>query len=253
MDKKEVIESGILLDYLLGDLTDDVQKELEDFLSTNDELRSYYKELELKFESIAMQNKVQPPADVKRKLLRSISKNTAKNSTAKISYVAKIAASIAILLAVGTGFLFYELNGLKQTIVELTDQNNELNSKVIELNSTVAATQKWYDAINSPEVQKYIMKGNALSPNSTVISYINRSDQTVILNTSFLEKIDDEHDYQLWADVNGEMVDMGIIDVTKPMLAMNYITDSTSLNITIEPKGGSKHPTVTQLISNVYL
>jgi anti-sigma-K factor RskA len=57
----------------------------------------------------------------------------------------------------------------------------------------------------------------------------------------------------MWADVEGEMINMGVINNTENLLAMTYIEDAESLNITIEPAGGSDHPTVSRLISNVYL
>lgn len=253
MDRKEILESGILLDYLIGDLNDSKHHEIELALAKDAELNAHYKELERQFENIAFENSITPSTDIKAKLIQSIAKKDSNSTRLKFNSFGRIAASIAILFAIGTGFLWNELSDLKHTVVELNNQNKELNSKVDELNSTVASTQKWFDAINKPEVEKYVLKGNALSPNSTIISYVNRSDQTVILNTSFLEEIDSEHDYQLWADVDGVMIDMGIIDTSSAMLAMNFIANSESLNITIEPKGGSKHPTVSQLISNVYL
>jgi hypothetical protein len=49
------------------------------------------------------------------------------------------------------------------------------------------------------------------------------------------------------------MIDMGVILKNEPMLAMKYIPNATSLNITIEPLGGNDHPTVERLVSNVYL
>jgi len=47
------------------------------------------------------------------------------------------------------------------------------------------------------------------------------------------------------------MIDMGVIPKNSDMVAMTYIADAESLNITIEPAGGSDHPTVSKLISFV--
>ena len=90
-------------------------------------------------------------------------------------------------------------------------------------------------------------------PDAKLISYVNDIERSVLVNTSYLPELDEAHDYQMWADVEGEMINMGVIDVTTPMLAMNYIDHSESLNITIEPAGGSEHPTVSRLITNIYL
>ncbi len=74
-----------------------------------------------------------------------------------------------------------------------------------------------------------------------------------VINTKKLPQLDADHDYQMWADVDGEMIDMGVIPKNKELIAMTYINNAESLNITIEPAGGNDHPTVERLISNVYL
>jgi len=71
--------------------------------------------------------------------------------------------------------------------------------------------------------------------------------KTVVISTKQLPELDDQHDYQMWADVEGVMINMGIIERNKEMLAMNYIENAESLNITIEPSGGSDHPNVLNL------
>jgi hypothetical protein len=68
-----------------------------------------------------------------------------------------------------------------------------------------------------------------------------------------LPDLDAEHDYQMWADVEGEMIDMGVISKSKTLMAMAYIDHAESLNITIEPAGGNDHPTVARLVTNVHL
>ncbi|OBX25762.1 hypothetical protein A9996_08430 [Gelidibacter algens] len=45
---------------------------------------------------------------------------------------------------------------------------------------------------------------------------------SVFINTSQLLVLNAEHDYQMWADVEGEMVNIGLIDNKKDLLAMNY-------------------------------
>ena len=90
-------------------------------------------------------------------------------------------------------------------------------------------------------------------PEAKVVSYVNHKTKSVVINTERLPKLDAEHDYQMWADVEGEMINMGVISKDKNLLAMNYIDHAESLNITIEPAGGNDHPTVSRLVTNVYL
>ena len=73
------------------------------------------------------------------------------------------------------------------------------------------------------------------------------------MNSRGLDPLDTEHTYQMWADVDGEMINMGLVPAEQDYIPLRYIDKAESLNITIEPAGGSEHPTVEQLISNIYL
>ena len=56
----------------------------------------------------------------------------------------------------------------------------------------------------------------------------------------------------MWADVDGHMVPLDILKVTKDNLVeIPYEERMASLNITIEPKGGSKEATVDNLVANI--
>jgi len=59
--------------------------------------------------------------------------------------------------------------------------------------------------------------------------------------------------YQMWSDVDGEMIDMGLLQTNEELITLKYIDKAESLNITIEPAGGNDHPTVEKLIAYVTL
>ena len=92
-----------------------------------------------------------------------------------------------------------------------------------------------------------------MAPDAQIVNYINHKEKLVVINTKSLHMLDDEHDYKMWADVEGKMINMGLISKNASLVVMNYIEKAESLNITIEPKGGSDNPNVAQLIGNVYL
>ena len=68
-----------------------------------------------------------------------------------------------------------------------------------------------------------------------------------------LPNLPDNQTYQMWSDVDGEMIDMGLLPNDKELVTLKYIDRAESLNITIEPAGGNDHPTVERLISYVTL
>ena len=88
-------------------------------------------------------------------------------------------------------------------------------------------------------------------PNGKVVSYVNHNTKSVVINTERLPDLDDEHDYQMWADVEGEMINAGIFNGNSfDLQQIKYIAEAESLNITLEPEGGSEHPTVELLQAN---
>ncbi len=257
MDKIYILEHGILEQYVLGELNLSEHQQVEVALLDYPELRERLEEIELGFENLAFENAIDVSSSVKEELFISISRNqtnrlplTSKKSNR--SYFA-IAASIGVLLLLGSLYMYSELNSVKNDLKIVNEENMNLNNHIDELSLSLEETNKWYETINDPETEKYVLRGNDLMPDATVISYVNDSKKTVVINTKQLPELDEQHDYQMWADVDGVMINMGIIDRSKEMLAMNYINNAESLNITIEPLGGSDHPNVSQLVTNIYL
>ncbi|WP_299224625.1 anti-sigma factor [uncultured Psychroserpens sp.] len=259
MDKTYILNNGILELYVLGELNRHEQQQVEDALEQYSELKTELDHIEKSFETLALQNGMHVPSSVKSALLENLSSVSPKTvplqaSTKSLNkYYIGIAASVAALLLIGLFYIYSELNTTKEQLQLAEEENIKLSDEIKNLNNDFNEIANWYITINNPNTQKYIMTGNALRPEATVVSYVNNIDKSVIINTKQLPELDDAHDYQMWADVKGEMINMGLIDTSKEMLAMTYIDDAESLNITIEPSGGNDHPTVSQLITNVYL
>ena len=259
MKRKDIIESGILEQYLLGELDSSKKLEIENALNSDTELKNYFSELEETFEQLGQENAIKPPLDIKTNLLKSIKDNSTEETiisdtkSFELKTLLTIAASIAALLLIGILWTYSELNNTKKELQIVEDKNQILIDDLNSVTENLETTTKWLDQINSPNSRQYVLNGNRLSPNSKVISYVNDVDKSVVINTKKLAKLNANQDYQMWADVEGEMINMGIIDTSKELLAMTYIDNAESLNITIEPKGGNDHPTVSKLISNVYL
>ena len=135
----------------------------------------------------------------------------------------------------------------------MSDYKDSIKEELNELNKNYSDLSDSYAYISDPNTKQYILDGNQLAPNARILSYVNHEKKSVLINAKLLPELDAHHDYQMWADVGGEMINMGLIPKGEDMIAMTYIDDAESLNITIEPAGGNDHPTVSRLISNVYL
>ena len=255
MDKNHILENGILEQYLLDELSIKQRVEVEHILNSDSELQSNFDKLEASFEFLGMDNAITPPENVKLRLMKSVNSSTKiipiKHNKSKF-YIG-IAASIAIILGCTSFWMFNQLKSVKEELKIVQEEKALLKDDLKNLGVEIAKTSNWVNIINNSNTEKYILVGNDLAPNAKVISYVNHQDKTIAVNAQNLPKLDENHDYQLWADVEGEMISMGVLDRTKNLLTMNYIDNAESLNITIEPLGGNDHPTVSRLVSNVYL
>ncbi len=260
MDKKSLLENGLLEQYLLGELNANQSEQIEHLLAYDAELKAHSNLLEQDFESIGLENAIAPPAEVKSQLLEHITASkphTTKvvelNKTDTSKFYFGVAASIAALLMVGSFWMYSQLNDVKQQLQTVETDNTELNSTIETLNTKLEESNTMYAAIVNPDTEQYILNGNASLPEAKIVSYVNHKTKSVIINTERLPELDADHDYQMWADVEGEMINMGVISKNKNLMAMTYIDHAESLNITIEPAGGNDHPTVARLVTNVYL
>lgn len=259
-DMNEILASGILQQYLLGELEVSDHKKVEGWMETYPDLRSHYQQMEEDLMQVAMENAITPPSQLKDSLLNQITKETQTQEKPVVpisrgrrnSYL-PLVASLAALFLLSSIWLYNKVNSLEESVEVVTEENSTLKTNLEQLNTQFAETDRWYQAISNPDTQPWVILGNDNSPAAKAVSYVNHQDKTVILNTAGLPELDSEHDYQMWADVEGEMINMGVIPKDEAMVAMTYIDDAESLNITIEPAGGNDHPTVERLIGNVYI
>ena len=257
MEKEKILKEGLLELYILDELEDTTRQKLEQAIANDSHLKKLVEELEQNFEQLGMDNAIAAPVAVKDNLLKAIV--NAESSFAKPlpnnKYKAwfSLAAAASVVLFLNTVFLIVQNGDIKQQLASLQTESQQLKDAQESLRASYNNQGEMLAFLSHPETEQYMMQGNEQQPKAKLVSYVNHSNKTVMVNTSQLTALDDAHDYQMWADVEGEMIDMGIIDLSQPLLAMNYIEDAESLNITIEPKGGSEHPTVANLISNTYL
>ena len=260
MDKKTLLEDGLLEQYMLGELNAKECEQIEQLLLSDTELKAHFNLLEEDFERIGLENTIAPPEFVKSQLLDAIkppkSKDTlvvALQKDTNTKFYLGIAASVTALLLVGSFWMYSQLNDVQQQLQTVEVNNTELNTTIETLNTELERNNTFFKGIVNADTEQYILSGNDLMPNAKVISYINHKAKSVVINTERLPELDADHDYQMWADVEGEMINMGIISKDKTLMTMAYIDHTESLNITIEAAGGNDHPTVERLVTNVYL
>ena len=86
------------------------------------------------------------------------------------------------------------------------------------------------------------------------MAYWNPDLQEGWLDPTKLPALPTDRQYQIWADVHGEMISIGLIPKGQDELVIiNFLPDAESINITQEVLGGVDHPTIALLTANSYL
>ena len=149
--------------------------------------------------------------------------------------------------------MYNQWQNAEQNIELLQQQTSGLQERLIDLEKNYEIANENFRSINNPDVIPFVLLGNQIAPDAKAVAYVNHATKKVVVKPQGLPDLSTDKTYQMWADVDGEMIDMGVIPTDTDLVAMKYIDEAESLNITIEPAGGNDQPTVENLISNVLL
>lgn len=275
---KAYIESGVLELYVLGDLSPEETLQVEEMASQNPEVRDEIAAIEQAMEQYAMQNAVEPSADVETRLfeklgLSEIEENVnvqpepiyaeepriirLDGSDAKVRTLRYALVACIALLVVSTVALFItynKLNAAHDQIASLNLDKQKFAGVVSKLEFENQGLDNMAEMADSKEWATIRMAGQAFSPASKMKVYWNKKDKSVLINyvAMDLPKTDAEHQYQLWALVNGKPRSLGVFGKTdstnnEALLKMQTIQEAQAFAVTLEPKGGSVNPTMDKL------
>ncbi len=250
MTKEEFIKTGLCEQYVLGLTTPEESKLVEEMLLTYPELKGDCRGLENCMEKYARAHAIPPPATLKKSVLSKIDEQDAMERAARNNYsipkwvVISAAASLVGLLF----FSFFAWNEKanaenKMAILSTEFQQFQKDCEQVENEKMIFASQNSF--LKDPNTTHIHLRGE---DNTLVVAYWNEGKDNAYLKLENLPAPPAGKTYQIWADINNEMVDMGVINYDdKKMISIPHMANAASLNITLEKEGGSDHPDVSQL------
>jgi len=275
---KAYIESGVLELYVLGDLSPEEALQVEEMAAQYKEVRDELTSIEEAMEQYAINNAIEPPKDIEQKLFDKLGINQIENEEALVSQenyssepkiiqldgsdgkvrtlrYALVACVALLVLSVGALFITYnKLNDAHNQIASLNLDKQKFAGVVSQLEYDNKGLNIIAEMAESKEWATIRMQGQPISPKSKMNVYWNKKDKSVLINylAMDLPKADAEHEYQLWALVNGKPVSLGVFgksDSTsnEAIIKMQTIQEAQAFAVTLEPKGGSVNPTMEKL------
>ena len=143
MTKKELLENGLLEQYVLGELDSKQVEVIEQLLLSDTEIKEQLDKIESDFESLGMENAIHPPNYVKTQLLSKIeasNNKTVSNSGNNNKFWLGIAASFAAFFLLGSIWLYSELNTVKEDLQIVSEQNKALKEDLNGISKAVSYT-----------------------------------------------------------------------------------------------------------------
>ncbi|WP_298554998.1 anti-sigma factor [uncultured Algibacter sp.] len=239
------LNSGLLDKYLLGETTSAETEMVESYITRYPEIENAYNTAQHNLEVVAKANAVEAPTSILNTILDELDDapviKLTKVNKYKKWYKFSIAASIAALIFAGTSTYFYNQNQKLQSDTVVVDEEIEdLRSDIAKNNAMLDKVMRQLLKLNNPETEKYIIKGNERAKDLKTVAYINPKEKTSMIDVVSLPELPEEQCYQIWAELQGKMVNLGILDkADRKLRNIPYMEDALALSITIEPKGGN--------------
>lgn len=254
------LNSGLLEKYLLGETTSAETEIVESYISKYPEVQNAYNTLQYNLEIVAKSNAIEAPKNILNIILDELDNapvlkmdNFTKRQ--KIWHKFSVAASVAALIFAGNTYFLHLKNQ------KLVEENQVVVDEIFDLRSDIDSNNKKLDKImdqfmelNDPNTYKYIMQGNNRAKNLKTVAYINPKEKTSMIDVVSLPKLPEDQCYQIWAELQGKMVSLGILSESDRQLrVIPYTENALALNITIEPKGGNTRASLNNMVAEIDL
>lgn len=255
---KHIIDSGLLEAYFLGLTSEEQTKEIDIMLQSNDQLKDKQQAFDTLLLDLTDAISKEPPPSLKSQIKDKIKpkphlQSVLKEEKKPFNYWLILPIILGGLL-LWTAYSNFKMS--KELNEELIFAKNELNKQRLEnklMSEQMMQLVHKYEFINEATTDKFILKGNSKAADLKIVAYWNEEKKMSALSVEKMSSLPAGKCLQMWADVDGKMISVGIIDKETKFADIDFLENAESLNVTIEPQGGSDHPNVSQLVANVLI
>ncbi|GLR17150.1 anti-sigma factor [Portibacter lacus] len=254
-EARKFLESGLLDEYLMGTCNDEKIAKVEHFISTYPEVKSEYENLKAHIEKMATKLDSEKPVGLKEAIISCLDEDS--KYTLKSKYYKKSAKpntmipwAAAIIGFVASIALFNQKQELANVNMVVHAQKNMVERQLEATRDEVHLLQDELALSSHNKTTRILLSGNNLSPDFNSTAFWNDVAEKAIIYVNSPGQLDPGHCYQIWADVDGKMVNLGVLPSEKGSISINHLKNASSINVTIEPKGGSPHPNVEKIVSS---
>jgi anti-sigma-K factor RskA len=250
MTKDEIMDSGLLEQYVLGLTSDEENEIVFEAIKNYPEINDYLKGIEQTMEMIAHQHAILPPKDLRAKTFSKIAEGEKLNlGSTKLRTILDVLGAVAGLVLLALTIFYYQANNEGEIALEKKDKQlltliTDCDKRTEDLNFKTSLLNLYEDE----NYTTYKLAKSGLESNEGIVVFWDDVKEKAFLHNASLRNPPPGKTYQIWADVDNVMMPLGIFDDNSHLVEIRCLKKATSLNVTIEPEGGSDHPDVSNLI-----
>ncbi len=278
MNIKEYISSGVLELYAAGALSTEEARDVEGMSLKHPEVKAEIEVIQNALISYSASFKKNPRPELRQSVLDKIDELEGKSPSNVLSdskpgaqtttlpaNVSKyyerpqkfryLMAAVWVFLAlniIGNIVFYTKLKGTEEQMTSVVNENNKMKQEYEKIKLDMEKKSTDMKMVMNRSNKVVDMKGMEIAPHSFATVYWNPNTKQVMLNVNDLPMPPSDKQYQLWALKDGKPIDAGVFDM-KPgsdgdmhMMPL-AIADADAFAVTLEKKGGSPTPTLTQL------
>lgn len=268
MNIQEYIESGKLELFILGELTEREREEVLAMAKKYPEIQQELDSMEETLFSFDQKTGAVPSQKVKQKIFDSLEQDFKKGEPLKalapsssetnlvkmtpwktFAIAASLAAVLASAAAIYYAGKFFETD---QKFTALLQDQQVMADNLNQVKLEFEKTDSRLDRLVSGDFRRVEMKGETLpmQKDAKVDVFWDQKAQEVFVAVNNLNTLSNEFDYQLWAIGKDGPVGIGLVNPGEKftLQQMQAVAEAGAFAITIEPKGGSKAPTLDKLV-----
>ena len=255
METKEYIESGILELYVYGSLTEAESEEVATMARKNEEINTEIIAIEASVVALSSSFSPFQSAENYAKIKEKLALNTTEviQMTPERNWSQYIGWAAAVLLLVGIGFQYNQLNETNNQVVNTTVEKTKIEKELNLLNLKKSAIETTLAVVKDEKNTVVALGGQTVAPTSSAKVYWNKETQKVYVDASGLPEPPKGMVYQVWSLKLNPLTptSIGLLDNfdknDQRFFAVNNTGDAQAFGITLEPAGGSLTPTMEQL------
>jgi|AntDeeMinimDraft_5_1070356.scaffolds.fasta_scaffold00810_3 anti-sigma-K factor RskA len=265
MDIQKYISSGVLELYVCGALPEGEGREVSKELKKHPEIKKEVEEIEAALSQLSSAAAPYNPNEVLKSIQDKIGNKKVhrlpQEKRSRNNWVVYIGWAASIALLIGLFSLIKDNNDLRKDLnqsnakkVVLEEEVNEAESKAEDAEGNKQEAEKMLAAIRNENTVKVKLKGQEkVAPNSYAAAFFNPEENKLIIDAKGLPEPPEGKVYQVWSLTFDPLkpTSVGLLDRfdqnEKKLFQLANANSSQGFGITLEPTGGSKTPTMSQL------